>query len=430
MNDMRPTGRKKHWIWPTLIVVWALSATLWAANEFKFPGDVLTTNAAGPIIRNTSTSSTNPSLVPHKGDISAGIGQPITGSGVALIGGGVDIMEARDGDVHLVDGNDLWFWNPGNAFRYELRSPALVSANYECTYEDDSSFIPYTCVGTGANPYNDGYATIKEEGSSLTQRSALNFIGSNVTCVDNAGQTECTITAGTSFSDSAGLRAILSDENGTGAALFDSATSPNFLTDVTVGGTSVCLEDGTNCQVASTTGTTLVPLRPATCQNTIPLIHWDLETANSPAPACATGSSTQKAYADFDQTTDECMQVTLPLPDDWTGDIDMYYAWLTTATSGSVAWCTQLICVANTETDDPSFPAQASGNCVSDTAHGTTNQMNFVTDTAITATGCAAGEELHVRLCRDPNETGGQTDTVAADARLADVMMKFRRSAL
>ena len=53
--------------------------------------------------------------------------------------------------------------------------------------------------------------------------------------------------ATTDFDTSAELAAILTDENGTGAALFDGATSPNFTTDAQVGGVSACLENGTNC---------------------------------------------------------------------------------------------------------------------------------------------------------------------------------------
>lgn len=43
-----------------------------------------------------------------------------------------------------------------------------------------------------------GYQTIKDEGSSLTQRTILNFTGAGVTCVDNAGatRTDCTISSG------------------------------------------------------------------------------------------------------------------------------------------------------------------------------------------------------------------------------------------
>jgi hypothetical protein len=49
------------------------------------------------------------------------------------------------------------------------------------------------CIGAGGA----GYATIQDEAGALTQRTALNFIGSGVTCVDNSGQsrTDCTISS-------------------------------------------------------------------------------------------------------------------------------------------------------------------------------------------------------------------------------------------
>lgn len=42
------------------------------------------------------------------------------------------------------------------------------------------------------------YGTVQEEGASLTQRTTLNFIGSGITCVDNAGstRTDCTVSGG------------------------------------------------------------------------------------------------------------------------------------------------------------------------------------------------------------------------------------------
>lgn len=45
------------------------------------------------------------------------------------------------------------------------------------------------------------YGTIQEEGTPLTQRTTLNFIGDNITCADNAGTstTDCTLTAPTVF---------------------------------------------------------------------------------------------------------------------------------------------------------------------------------------------------------------------------------------
>lgn len=47
---------------------------------------------------------------------------------------------------------------------------------------------------TGAS----GYTTIQDEGTPLTQRSTVNFIGSSIACVDNSGstRTDCTVTGG------------------------------------------------------------------------------------------------------------------------------------------------------------------------------------------------------------------------------------------
>lgn len=44
---------------------------------------------------------------------------------------------------------------------------------------------------------SSGYATVQDEGSSLTQRATLNFIGA-VSCVDNSGssRTDCTVSGG------------------------------------------------------------------------------------------------------------------------------------------------------------------------------------------------------------------------------------------
>lgn len=56
--------------------------------------------------------------------------------------------------------------------------------------------INSVCVGGGAG--GSGYSTVQDEGSSLTQRSTLNFIGAGVSCADDgSSKTNCTITSGT-----------------------------------------------------------------------------------------------------------------------------------------------------------------------------------------------------------------------------------------
>lgn len=160
----------------------------------------------------------------------------------------------------------------------------------------------------------------------------------------------------------------------------------------------------------------------AACQNTSAALVWNVPTANSPAPTCDTGSNTQKGYAAFDDTTDESFETDWVLPTGFTGAIDLKFIWKAAATSGAVGWCAQLIRVPDGSTSDPAYPAQASGNCVSDTAKGTTLQENLATITGITCSSCAAGDHVYVRISRDANGSA-VTDSMTGDAFL----MKFGR---
>lgn len=75
------------------------------------------------------------------------------------------------------------------------RNTAATGAVEEITVGTNLSLSGTTLNATaGAG----GYATIQEEGSDLTQRTKVNFIGSAVTCVDNVGatRTDCTISSG------------------------------------------------------------------------------------------------------------------------------------------------------------------------------------------------------------------------------------------
>lgn len=156
----------------------------------------------------------------------------------------------------------------------------------------------------------------------------------------------------------------------------------------------------------------------ATCQNSTPYANFDLPTSNFPAATCDTGTNTQKGYLAFDATTDESFQDHWILPSAFTGNIDIHFRWKAAATSGSVAWCAQLIRVADGSTSDPSFPAQATGTCVSDSVKGTTLQENTATITSVTCTSCIAGDHVYVRISRDPDETSTRTDNMSGDALL------------
>jgi hypothetical protein len=160
----------------------------------------------------------------------------------------------------------------------------------------------------------------------------------------------------------------------------------------------------------------------AICQNATASTSWSLPTSNPAVAACITGTNTQKGVMDFADSANLSMQRTYRLPSDWTSTVDLTFLWLTTATTGDVVWQAATICAADAETDDPAFNTAST---VTDTAKGTTNQLNTASITTLTVTGCAAGELLHLKIFRD---SAHASDTLAATARLVSVELTIRRT--
>lgn len=204
--------------------------------------------------------------------------------------------------------------------------------------------------------------------------------------------------------------------NSSAVAIFTLTESTGALTNVTLNGEST----GNTITLTEETWFDVVA-----CQDTTAQHIWNTIAATSPAATCDTGSNTQKGYASFDATTDEAIQMDWVLPTGFTGAIDIHFIWKAPATSGATGWCAQLIRVADASTSDPAFPAQASGNCVSDTAKGTTLQENHATISGVTCTSCAARDHVYVRISRDANG-GAVTDDMTGDAHLMKVGRTWR----
>lgn len=93
-----------------------------------------------------------------------------------------------------------------------------------------------TTIGAGGG---GGGHTIEDEGTPLTARTSLNFVGSGVTVTDTGSKTQVSISSGGdaltsnplsqfAATTSSQLAGVLSDESGTGAAVF--ANSPTLVT--------------------------------------------------------------------------------------------------------------------------------------------------------------------------------------------------------
>lgn len=162
----------------------------------------------------------------------------------------------------------------------------------------------------------------------------------------------------------------------------------------------------------------------AACNNATAGPMWDLPTSLAPTPTCVAGTNTFKAYLDYPDTDGAYQaQMAYSLPSDWTGAIDVKIIWLSSITTGNAFWQVSTICVADAETDDPAFNTAST---VADAAKGTTNQKNDATITGLTATGCAAGELMHLKVMRD--RTNASDTLGAAAARLIGVELTMRRA--
>jgi hypothetical protein len=158
----------------------------------------------------------------------------------------------------------------------------------------------------------------------------------------------------------------------------------------------------------------------------VPGLLWDTLAANAPTAVCSAGTTETtmlRCYADFpDSDGDFSLQQTIALPSDWTGAIDLKFKYSSVATSGNTVWQAATACRADAEVDDVAFNAAST---VTDAAKGTTLQLNDATITGLTATGCAAGELMHLKVFR--NRTNA-SDTITGVLHLHGVEVTTRRA--
>lgn len=155
-----------------------------------------------------------------------------------------------------------------------------------------------------------------------------------------------------------------------------------------------------------------------------PFLLWNTLASNAPTATCTAGSTETTlldCYASFpDSDGDYSLQVPFMLPSDWTGNIDLKFKWKAAATSGDVVWQATLVCRADAEINDAAFN---SANTVTDTAKGTTLQLNDASITAMTTTGCAAGELATLKVLRNRTHA---SDSITGAVLLEGVEMTTR----
>lgn len=80
-----------------------------------------------------------------------------------------------------------------------------VGAGIVCSLLTTGSVRGILTISTGGG---SAYATVQDEGTPLTQRATVNFVGAGVSCADSGGITVCTIAGGGGGGESPFIRIL------------------------------------------------------------------------------------------------------------------------------------------------------------------------------------------------------------------------------
>ncbi len=288
---------------------------------------------------------------------------------------------------------------PALTFRTQANNTAIVANSPYRNTGDDKLYI-----GNNAGTAN---REIFEAGVSLVN------LASNVTGtlpVANGGTGVATLTGIPKASGTSAFVAATAGTDYTTPSSTESPTNKSFD--------------------AEATGNTLTqPFKTwfasAGCVNATAASFWDLGTSLAPTPTCKNSSSGAAQNASLDFPDSDGMyfaQTNMMLPEDFTGTVDAKIRWMAAATSGDVIWNVATVCVADGAVDNPAF---STASTVTDTAKGTTLQSNDATITAVTITGCSAGNLMHIEISRQRTTSG---DTITGVVSFLGLQLTTRRA--
>lgn len=195
---------------------------------------------------------------------------------------------------------------------------------------------------------------------------------------------------------------------GNAPSLSATGDDTNINLNLVAKGTGVVQAGGVAVSVA---GKTMVPLL---AQNLIP------NTTNGAAVG-TTETTTNKVMLstlDFDDTTQESAQISIPMPKSWNeGTITAQFRWTTAATTGNVVWGIQAVAFSDDDALDAAF---GTAQTVTDGASAAASDLLTSSETsAVTIAGTPAeGDVVTFRVYRD---AASGSDTMTGDAKLIAV---------
>lgn len=175
------------------------------------------------------------------------------------------------------------------------------------------------------------------------------------------------------------------------------------------------------------TQVSVIQLDFASCSGGTAGLQWDDDATGDaqPTPACNDTGSNQRPTANFSGTATNSVVRTLRLPKGWTGNIDFKLRYVSTGSGGgNVRWQVSTLCRALGESWDASFNT---AQTIVDAA-AADNLLNDATQTSITTTGCAAEEDMTIKVARTGAD-GADTNQQLAKALYAWVTLRWVQQA-
>ena len=181
--------------------------------------------------------------------------------------------------------------------------------------------------------------------------------------------------------------------------------------------------------VVSDSITTAVNAQHTANVRTIPVLATSMMSrlTSGAASGTQTETATNKVNfrtLDFDQSTTEYAQVHIPMPKGWDeGTVSVQFIWRTTAL-GSVVWGVRGASLSDDDLLDATFGTSVT---VTDAVTATTDLMQSAYSGPVTIGGTPAAEDL---VCFEIfRDASNGSDTVAADAKLVAVRIKYTTNA-
>lgn len=245
--------------------------------------------------------------------------------------------------------------------------------------------ITGTYGGTGVN---NGSSTITIGGNVI-------FSGAFVTTITVTGTTGVTLPTSGTLVNSA-------------VTTLSSLASIGTITTGVWTGTTIAVANGGSGITSAPAKLVYIPV--AGCNNATAGASIDLPTANAPTPTCH-GTTTTTGTLDFANSADQKATFEIVLPAGWTGNEDITLDWYTSSTSVSGKWTLETVCKA-ADGDMVSSPTYNSAQTITTTSSSTANGLTRSTQSAVTTTGCSAGNIQIIRVGRDTTDTSTATHSL------------------